>query len=512
MIFAVWRNGSVAAFFSNWKGFIIHCKYILVTQPILQQPKQRLIIELFKQGSTIEAIATRLNIDPAKIIFILSGNGLLTCEKAHRENDCRIILTLHDAGVPLTEIAWILSLDIKLIIGTIYTPDQLISLYESEQPLSCLKDTSIISIPKKRPQSRELKLLDILLAKRIIREMFMGKKGLEIAKEHNTSPQRIYELLRSVGIHPIEKQKILTLAKCRDIMISRKLLKEGYDIANVAIHLKIRAATLNTYSQVALCRLPFNTETDLIREFMDLWFYINKKVGQRYPTMVSNDEPDNNYDEFLKGEGQRRLRNSTPVREKLASELIKEIASGKKLQHVSSEFKMSLHKIRRVLRLSNTDIRTIRKKASEQKRAIQNNEHDQFRIMVEGGKTLEEIISIVGYSEQKIINLLKQAGISNISIVQNHIKYSQIRGASVSQIAQDLLCSQNTICKIISPKRIKTKIGRKESMQEYEKRGRKPLIHQVTKALLAGWSIETIVKKGIASSATVYRYKKALKL
>ncbi|MBS0027258.1 hypothetical protein ACTJJ0_12395 [Chitinophaga sp. 22321] len=476
-----------------------------------RHPKEKIVIDLFKQGSATEFIASTLKMSHIKVIFILSGNRLLICEKSPSENDRRIILDLYDAGVLLSKIAEKLSLDIKLVIGTVYTADQLVNLYQSQQSRSSFKHTSINYSPRKEPQNNELKLLDILEAKDIIREMFTGKKVSEIAKEHDKSVRKIFEMLSSVGIDSMEIQKIKTLTKCRDILISRKLIKEGYDIANIAMHFQVWAISLKTCTQIAIKRLPFTTESDLIREYNDLCLHINTKIGERCPTIDSNHPPDNNCDEFLKGEAQRSLRNSTPHCEQLAAALIKEIEAGKKLQDISSEFKLSIHKIKIALKLSNTDIKTIRQRVLEQNRDIWNKVRSQFRTLLKEGKTLKEIACITGYSEQRLINLRMRTDILYTSTGQQYVKDAYIQGVTISQIAQDFRCSQKTIGDIIYSKQLKTKTDNKENIPKYTKPGKKPLL-EVIEALYAGWSIQTIVDKGMASQATVYRYKKALKL
>lgn len=531
------------------------------------------IVDHFKQGYTPDVIARILIVSYGLVTSVLTDSGCLPTEQERVERDRNLTITLSNAGFTSDEIAWKLDVDREFVIRIIEAKGQQTAVDTTDShhlntwvdygPWSDNTTNARNKIPKAiksssgkpKPKPRRK---DILLGKRIYKELLKSKVISVIARECSIFQHNVPVLLNYIGIGKAEIKKIKQLARCRDIVVSKHLLSIGYTALEIAAHFGMPELTINYYLKVPVSRLIYHNERSLIQGFVELESFISHTLCEDKDKCKNKNQVSKRHiPHFLKGSGEKLSLKSKMGNKKtdpqkietIANRIITEIEAKKKLKDISLLFNISIYQIHRYLKTAGTDVKTLRQSILDKQLLTRSEEIKHFKQLWESGKNWREVVNITGYSMRKISQLQKEACIFNSPKIKERIKTLYLEGRTVQQIAEHLYCNTSTIYNILGSKLIQRTIkqerkqkakGYKQLLKEgkslneiadihkgnistiryyLEKYGNvylpsynKSKAGEVRKALLAGWSTETIIRKGIASWSTVYLCKRKLGL
>ncbi|MET3876432.1 hypothetical protein [Chitinophaga sp. OAE865] len=534
-------------------------------EPVTLQSTEQKIIDLYKQGESPDRIVRTLIISYGLVISVLRAHYLLPPKEEEAKRDCRLIIRLSKAGLTAAEIARKLAVDHEFVLKTIETNRVAEAARKTTEVPDHLRVVSTnVGSPATRPFTFTLdppkpKALDVKLALYIFGDMLKGKQPADVAKWRIVTTSQITSLFSIIGIGKKEVKTIRRLAKCRDTIVCQQLFSNGYTIREIASYLQLPESAVRLNLDLPVSNLPYPNDHALIEQLIDLETQINQRVQEYGFKCCGKYQVSKTYiTNFLRGSPRKIPFKGDKLKSKLAdpvkvlaiaTNLKKEIEAGNKLKVIAIRYHISVRLIHRYLEATGTSVKTLRQSISDQRSIAEKNRIAQLKRLYRSLENGKAVMETTGHSIQVMKHLQKKASIFKNTRIQDRIKKIYLKGNTIKQIANDFLCSCTAISKILGRKLIagNHKQHRKQRASQYkqllqagrslqeiagthkisvttvrnylEKYGnvyipafRKTKAQKVKAALRRGWSKETILRKGIASQATINRCRRELGL
>lgn len=529
------------------------------------------IVNLYQQGYGPDAIARKLIVSHGLVTTILCENNCIPTKEEQIVIDQKIIVTLYNAGLTQSQISWKLNLDENWVADIIETNSRALTVctaptnITTSAPVAPRKKSGLLTaIPKKsgyaplptRRFKNNPKKAEVLLAKRMFWDLVMGRSITDIAEQHCIFRNKALALLKLINIGIQELNQIRQIKRCRDIIIGRKLSSLGYSTSIVAAHLEIAEHTMNNYLVVPIHRLVYSDERNLAKGLDTMIFKFIKSARSNVIYQISKRKiakfltaPISRLSPANKQEQQIKTRKHVLH---IVRSIKREINAGKTIKDIAFQINISQQNIHKYLAVAGTDVSTLKIERLKAKQANRFKTAQECIQLWERGYSLQEITAATSATIYRVKQVLDFAGIDPLVLSTAHkmrIRVAFEEGKTVMQICNSLSCERATVYKVIPKKEIdkKTKKDRTEKAlafkklhnagmgfaqiakiygitaptvknhlvrycQHYLPRNKNSKADAIKKALLAGWSIQAIIQKGIASETSIYRCKKELKL